>query len=194
VTRRNLFAAEAESSPFADLAEWTSAPLTDLISYLVNVEHAQVRSRLPELQQLMNEVVDAFGHEHGTLAPLSKIFAALHCVLISHMDHEERYLFPEIIRYEDAIRIGKPIIGSPFSAFGGPVHVIESEHDCTGAALRLIRDFTQNYQVPAPGSPVYSALFEGLRQLEYTLRRHMYLENIILFARAAALRTKREPV
>jgi len=107
------------------------------------------------------------------------------------MDHEDCTLFPEILRYERAIEARHPISGSPFSAFGGPVHVIDVEHDCTGAAVRLIRDFTRNYEVPAHGYDNYAALFAGLRRLETALRRHMYLETNVLFARAAALRAQR---
>jgi regulator of cell morphogenesis and NO signaling len=167
--------------------DWTTAPLRELISFLVTDNHAYFRKALPDLQELLDSVVAKHGCEDGVLRPLSRIFGALRMDLLIHMEKEELLLFPAIERYEQAVMAGKPMSGSPFAAFGGPVNVIEHEHESAGAAVRLIRDFTRSYSAPANPCELYRRLIDGLREFESHLKDHMNLENNVLFARAAAL-------
>ena len=170
--------------------DWTTAPLRDLISHLITDHHAYFRKALPELQQLMGAVVAEHGCDDGVLRPLSRVFDSLRMDLLIHMEKEELLLFPAIERYEEAATAGKPLAGSPFAAFGGPVNVIEHEHESAGAAVRLIRDFTRSYAAPSNPCDLYGQLIKGLRELESHLHDHMNLENNVLFARAAALNAR----
>jgi regulator of cell morphogenesis and NO signaling len=88
--------------------------------------------------------------------------------------------------------VGKPLSGSPFASFGGPVNVMEHEHESAGAAIRLIRDFTSSYQPPVDACPLYQELIDSFERFEQRLEEHMNLENNVLFARAAALNSRRQ--
>jgi regulator of cell morphogenesis and NO signaling len=132
------------------------------------------------------------GCDDGILRPLARVFETLRMDLLIHMEKEELLLFPTIERYEQAAVEGKPISGSPFSAFGGPVNMIEHEHESAGAAVRLIRDFTRSYSAPTEPCDLYTRLIESLRTFEEHLFEHMSLENNVLFARAAALNSRRQ--
>jgi len=68
---------------------------------------------------------------------------------------------------------------------------MEHEHDSAGQALQRMRLLTNDYAPPADGCNTYHALFEGLRELEADLHRHIHLENNILFPRAALLEAGR---
>ena len=171
--------------------DWTTVPLRELISHLVTDHHVSFRKALPELQQLLQSVVAKHGQDDGVLRPLARVFDSLQMDLLTHREKEELLLFPAIERYEQMAEAGKPLSGSPFSAFGGPVNIIEHEHESVGAAIRLIRDFTRSYAEPANTCELYRALIEALRDFETRLREHMDLENNVLFARAAALNSRR---
>jgi regulator of cell morphogenesis and NO signaling len=172
--------------------DWTTVPLRELITHLVQDHHAYFRKALPELQQLLETVVAKHGCDDGVLRPLSRVFESLQMDLLIHMEKEELLLFPAIERYEQAAMSGKPLAGSPFSTFGGPVNIIEHEHETAGAAVRLIRDFTRNYAEPATTCELYRALIEGLREFERRLQDHVEVENNVLFARAAALNARHQ--
>jgi regulator of cell morphogenesis and NO signaling len=172
--------------------DWTTVPLRELISHLVTTHHAYFRKALPELQQMLETVVAKHGQDDGVLRPLARVFDSLQLDLLTHMEKEELLLFPAIERYEQMAALGKPMAGSPFSAFGGPVNIIEHEHESAGAAVRLIRDFTRSYAEPANTCELYRALIDALREFEANLREHMELENNVLFARAAALNSRRQ--
>jgi regulator of cell morphogenesis and NO signaling len=182
------------ASPIAESQEtdWTTVPLRELITYLVTEHHSYFRKALPDIQDLMDKVVAKHGCDDGLLRPLARVFDSLRMDLLMHMEKEELLLFPAIERFEQMAADGKAISGSPLSAFGGPVHVIEHEHESSGAAVRLIRDFTRSYAEPANTCELYRALIASLRDFESQLREHMDMENNVLFARAAALNGRRQ--
>lgn len=182
------------AQPYAGRNEkdWTTVPLRELIERIVSVDHVYFRTVLPEIQQLLSTVVEKYGCEDGVLRPLVRVFENLRMDLLIHMEKEELLLFPAIERYEAAVASGKPISGSPFAAFGGPVNVIEHEHETVGAAVRLIRDFTRSYSAQSNTCEMYQGLIEQLKMFELRLMDHMSLENNVLFARAAALNARRQ--
>jgi regulator of cell morphogenesis and NO signaling len=59
-------------------------------------------------------------------------------------------------------------------------------HDHTGNELSLMRETTNNYQLPEDACTTYRALYRALEDLEQDLHRHIHLENNILFPRALA--------
>jgi regulator of cell morphogenesis and NO signaling len=58
------------------------------------------------------------------------------------------------------------------------------EHDDAGEALRRLRELTNGFQPPADACNTYRALFDGLKDLEEDLHRHIHLENSVLFPAA----------
>jgi regulator of cell morphogenesis and NO signaling len=84
---------------------------------------------------------------------------------------EEQILFPMIK-------------GGNGSMAMGPVHVMQMEHDSAGAALKRMRQLTNNYQIPDEACNTWRALWSGLEAFEESLHQHIHLENNILFPRA----------
>jgi regulator of cell morphogenesis and NO signaling len=184
-----------QSSPgpaFLDVErDWTSAPLRELIDHLVRVEHASFREQLKSLPEDLLAVADDPACPNAQLRLLAPVLQSLAAELEAHMQGEERELFPEVLRYLDAIEAGTPLKGSPLAAFGGPLHLMEQEHESSAAALRVMRDFCHNYRVTAEAHPRYAELIRRFSSLEEALLRHMYLENNVLYPRAAALKAGR---
>jgi regulator of cell morphogenesis and NO signaling len=107
------------------------------------------------------------------LPELLSTFLALKAELQGHFPKEEQILFPMILRGEGTLA-------------SGPISVMESEHESAGAALKRLRELTNDYEVPAEACTTWRALWHGLAELEGSLHRHIHLENNILFPRAVA--------
>ena len=173
--------------------DWTTEPLENVIRFLVVTDHTYIRSELNVLGLRLDAMLQEHGSEHPLLSHLPKIFSGLREDLELHMKYEERDLFPAIAHYLDAMQSGEVLKGSALAAFGGPLRVMENEHETVGAALRLLRDFAQDYKVPMDSSLRFRALVLGLQALEDRLLRHIYIENNALYPRAAALKPARSP-
>jgi regulator of cell morphogenesis and NO signaling len=53
--------------------------------------------------------------------------------------------------------------------------------------MGVIRELTQGYSTPPDGSPAYGIAMAELQQFECDLRRHVHLENNVLFPAAVRL-------
>lgn len=151
---------------------WDQAPLTELVGHILTEYHAPLREELPRLNTMAAKVRDVHGDKFpDTLPEIASVVEALVHELESHMQKEERILFPAILagRGADA---------------SNPIAVMEHEHESAGRALARLRELTDDYEVPEWACNTWRALWHGLAALEESLHRHIHLENNILFPRA----------
>jgi regulator of cell morphogenesis and NO signaling len=100
-------------------------------------------------------------------------------------------LFPYIIRMEEALVAGEPIVPPPFEKVQNPVSMMLREHDDAGEALREMRAITGGYTSPADACISYRTLYGALADFEADLHQHIHLENNILFPRAVEMEEAR---
>ena len=155
-----------------DTRRWDQEPLTDLIDYILVTYHRPLDEELPRLNDMAVKVLDVHRDKaEQTLTDLLATYQALKAELEQHMAKEEQILFPMIRQGRGAMT-------------GGPIAVMEAEHESAGAALARLRSLTNDYQVPEEACNTWRALWHGLQALEHELHSHIHLENNILFPRA----------
>ena len=186
-------AVEAELCALPEDAEldtdWTAEPITALLDHLQNHDHPAFVAEFRSIAARIDCVVKERGHQQPDLRHLPGIFAGMARDLEAHMRSEERDVFPRIRAFAAQVDAGQPVTRSPLSQFGGPLRLMEMEHESAGAALRLMREFARNYELPEDACPRYKVLVRSLEELEERLLHHIYLENNVLYPRAAALKS-----
>lgn len=177
---------QAQAAQAPDSTDWSSASLSELVDHILTKHHAYLWKELPRLSAMLAKVIEVHGERHPELRhPLGDVYAALQRELEEHMWKEENVLFPLVKRLEAG-----PEGGTEWRTampVGGPIRVMQMEHDSAGAALRQIRRATSDYQVPEDACNTYRALFDGLNTLEADTHQHIHLENNILFPKAIEL-------
>ena len=151
---------------------WDEAPLPELVDHILLTYHQSLYEELPRLEGMARKVLNV--HRDKDPEMLSKLFATfldIEAELKQHMLKEEQILFPLIKQGQGA-------------QTGGPVAVMEQEHEAMGEALRRVRKLTNDFTVPAEACNTWRALWHGLEALEKDLHLHIHLENNILFPRA----------
>jgi regulator of cell morphogenesis and NO signaling len=91
--------------------------------------------------------------------------------VLDHLAKEERVLFPMILEGHGA-------------RTGGPVRIMELEHDEHIRNLVRLRELTHNFTPPAHASGAWAELYRRLAALGADLIEHIHLENEVLFPRA----------
>ena len=161
-----------EVSPQETIVRWDLSPVGELIDYILVKYHASLREELPRLEAMARKVAQVHGDKDPERLPrLVQAVLELKAELESHMLKAEGILFP-------MIRSGSG------TGADGPIAVMMREHEEAGDQLRLIRELTNNYTVPAEACNTWQALWRGLEALETDLHDHIHLENNILFPRA----------
>lgn len=153
--------------------DWRTVPLPEIIDHIILRYHDRHREQLPELILQAAKVERVHASKTSVPQGLTKYLTMLHDELTSHMMKEERILFPMIKQ------------GSGNQA-GGPISVMESEHDEAGELLEVIKHITNNVTPPEEACTTWRAMYNGINELIDDLMNHISLENNVLFPRALA--------
>lgn len=175
-TRKELNLEDIETQLAAlaeELAEkdWRVAPLAEIIDHIIVRFHDRHREQLPELILQATKVERVHADKPNVPKGLAKYLTMLHQELSSHMMKEEQILFPMI----------KQGMGTQA---GGPISVMESEHDDAGELLEVIKHTTNNVTPPPEACTTWKAMYNGINELIEDLMNHISLENNVLFPRA----------
>lgn len=161
-------AAVAPASPPAPKpVNWELRSQADLVDHIVGHYHEGLRRDLPRL------IAAARGAGTDVPGGLVDHLESFANELESHMAKEERILFP-VLR-----------TGQRGGQIDMPIRMMEREHEGHDDALAELRALTSDLTAPAGAPAAVTALYAELRALESALREHIYLENNVLFARAA---------
>ena len=154
-----------------DLSLWQTAPLDAAIEHILQRYHETHRNQLAELGALAQKVAGV--HADSFPAALLPLLQGIEAELLSHMMKEEQILFPMI----------KQGMGTQA---GGPISVMESEHDDAGELLEVIKHITNNVTPPPEACTTWKAMYNGINEMIDDLMEHISLENNVLFPRALA--------
>lgn len=158
--------------------DWATAPLADLCQHLELVHHDYYRRDFPRLAALLDTVVATYAESHPQTRELAAAFKRFRSALESHIEREERKLFP-LIRELAAMRPSEDV-----HAFASLVNSLEEDHDVADAELLRIRELTHGFVAPQNVCPAFQSLLDGLWELEMNLHQNVYEENRFLFPRA----------
>ncbi len=153
-------------------------PPSELVDYIVARHHQYLRDELPRIHAMADRVARVHGGHTPSLVEVFEVFGGMADELASHIEKEERILFPAIVAMSRGESTGMPL--------DGPVAQMLHEHEDAGAALARIRELTHDFTAPPEACNTYRALFAGLLELEEDLHRHIHLENSVLFPAALA--------
>ncbi|MBK5073667.1 iron-sulfur cluster repair protein YtfE [Budviciaceae bacterium CWB-B4] len=157
----------------SEAKDWSQSPYSEMISHILQRYHQRHREQLPELILLAQKVERVHAAKltcpHGLAERLTIIYQDLE----QHMMKEERILFPMIEQ------------GMGTQA-GGPINVMEMEHDQAGQDVEKIKHITNNLTPPAEACNTWRALYSSTEEFITDLMEHIHLENNILFPRALA--------
>lgn len=166
---------------------WTKESLLDLTKHIVATHHAFCKSELPRLSGLAIKVVKVHGGTNPELALIRAKLAELADELTDHLAEEEVVVFPMIMKLE-AEKVGAKVeLEESHISVGNPLAALIQEHDHAGVLLAEIRSLSRDFNPPENACTTYQAFFEGLKEFERDLHRHVHLENNILFPRAIKL-------
>jgi regulator of cell morphogenesis and NO signaling len=162
-------------------------PLAGLTEHIVTIHHAYCKAELPRLSGLAAKVVNRHGGTNPELALIRSKLAQLAEELTQHLAEEEIIVFPMIAELERRKMNTGTELAEPSVSVGYPVALLIKDHDNAGVLLAEIRRLSSDFITPKYACTTYHAFYDGLREFEHDLHRHVHLENNILFPRVIEL-------
>ena len=161
-----------QAEHIADERDWEVAPLSDIVEHILTRYHAPLPAQLASVVAAAEKVERVHGKKPSCPNGLADNLRSMSSEMASHMDKEEKMLFPEIVN------------GRRGAMLNGPIVVMMTEHEDHGINLLRNRELTNDLVPPPEACATWRALYEQLEQLESDLMEHIHLENHVLFPRA----------
>lgn len=162
-------------------------PASFLCIYIVINHHDYLRRVLPVISAHIEKVVNAHGERFDYLPELKKVFARVQDELLSHMEKEEKILFPYICKMQES---GNSNTYPPFGKVDTPISVLIREHEEAGDEIETLKILTNNFTPPQNACTTFKVTFQELEEFYKDLKIHIHLENNILFPKAIEMEAK----
>ncbi|MDP7250983.1 MAG: DUF542 domain-containing protein [Planctomycetota bacterium] len=172
--------AVSESRPRHLRVDCSEMSLTGLADHIERTHHDYLRTELPRLGELIAEVCQRHD-DCPELVELEEVFSELQADLGEHVMHEEQVLFP-VVRDIDKSYSLRSLQGLSVNT---SINDLNHSHEDDCRALTRLSALTDNYTPPDGASNAWSALLEGLAEMECDLYEHIHKETVILFPKAA---------
>ncbi|MEC1740302.1 iron-sulfur cluster repair di-iron protein [Schinkia azotoformans] len=160
-----------------ETTNWQEVSSADLIDHVMQTHHAYLTDELPMLGQFVTKIYRVHGSNHSELGEVYNHFHDLSKELMEHIIKEDEVIFPLIKAYEADPTSEK------LEEVKAAITELEKEHDHAGDLLKLIREITNDYELPVDACMTYTTTFQRLEALESDMFIHVHKENNILFPR-----------
>ncbi|MFD1629401.1 iron-sulfur cluster repair di-iron protein [Pseudopedobacter beijingensis] len=175
---------EGENKSNIDYNAW---PIDLLADYIEKTHHRYVSQQIPLLKAYLEKISNVHGDRHPELLEIKMLFDECAIELTSHMQKEEKVLFPFVRNMVSVKQSADANLTVPFGTVQNPIGMMMHEHDAEGERFRKIAQLSNQYALPADGCSTYKVAMDALKAFENDLHLHIHLENNILFPKAVAL-------
>lgn len=160
---------------------FASWPLDLLLDYVLKIHHRGIRSRGPQLLELVAKVARVHGDAHPELHELHRLVEESLEDLEAHLRKEEQVLFPYLYELFQASAEQRTLEPMHCGSIANPIRVMHMEHEHEGDRYLHIRKLTGNFAVPADGCASYRLMMQELEAFVDALFEHIHLENNLIF-------------
>ncbi len=177
---------DADTVTVSASQDYNKWKLDFLADFIANTHHQYIRDNATVILGLADKVAQRHGPQHPELGSLAERVNTLMNDLLSHIEKEEKVLFPAI----KSLVLNQNDSSASQASIKSIIDNMHIEHDHAGDDLKYLRKLTNGYTLPADACNSYNYLFEKLKEFEDDLFKHIHLENNILFPKVVALETK----
>lgn len=160
-----------------------SAKLTTLLDHIEANYHASLYAAIPQIGAFADKVAQVHGRTDPRLVEVAQVFSTLGQEFSDHIKEEETVLFPTIRKLETEENT------TSANDTNQTIEQMKSAHNRTEASLKRLHELTDGYSSPNWACNTYRTLMNGLKEFESHMLSQIKIENEIVFAKVAELKT-----
>lgn len=170
---------------------WSKASLIELVEY-IEEHHCELNEKLQKLQILLEHATEQYKDKNGNiLVPLQEFYVTFKDKMEHHFKKEEKILISYIRQMDDFDKNIGPKPEFQHSSIKNPISQIEYDHDQTeNVMFEKLHVITHNYQLPQDAGEAFKGIYDGLKDIEDNIRKHIDIEHKILFPLTIELELK----
>ncbi|RAR69269.1 DUF542 domain-containing protein [Flavobacterium aciduliphilum] len=159
----------------------------ELIEYILVFHHDYSRQVIPLLLEKLKELVQTEGTKYPELERIYDFFKISAYELLCHIEKEEDTLFPYIRQMIHALNANETIQQPSFRTVDNSLIKLRADHDTESNFIAMIYELSHGFQTPSNASINYIETFEMLHEFHENIKKHIHLENNLLFGYAKEL-------
>ncbi len=168
-----------EKGPTSTPVQLDALSIAEVCRHIVATHHAYLRRQLPWLNGMARRSAALYGDREPGLIWLRDLFVQWQADLEEHTRREELTVFPLCVAAESG-ELRRPELEEALDH-------LRWEHRDTEAVLIQFRKLAGDFVPPNWASTGHRALLQALCHLEGDMRRHVELEDRVLFPRVSAV-------
>ena len=172
------------------LQDYNEYDLGCLADYITDTHHRYIKENVEIIIELAKDVVEVHGERYPGLTELVAMLNRFLNSLVSHIQKEEKIIFPVIRQLIKKIDDPGASTEKPLGFVSNAVKNMVTEHEISHEDLKCFRRITNDYSLPPDAGDSYIHLFEKMKEFENDLFQHVQLENKILFPKSSLLDEK----
>lgn len=150
-----------------------------LIQYILIHHHFFIKQTVPQIVAYLEKINAKHGDRFPQMSRVLTLFRDLSFELLSHMEKEEKILFPAMTLLETKKEAAIP--------FKPVIEQMLAEHNEAGDLMEQIRILTLDYTPPENTCTTFQLTLTMLKDFEANLHKHVHIENNHLFPMAEQL-------
>jgi regulator of cell morphogenesis and NO signaling len=170
-----------------DNTKFSKYDIDFIIDYIVNMHHDFAKNNTIAIYNLIQKVAYRHSHQHKELKKFNEVAFFFFHDLLNQMSKEEQNLFPYVRQTIREIKYNGKNDNATLQSLKEKIQLQQAEHKRSFNYLKKFREITSDYEIPFDACNHYKSLFEKMKELEYDLTEHFYLEDDILFVKVIAL-------
>lgn len=167
--------------------QYNQWPIDFLADYIVNQFHTYTREMLDHIGRYADAVATAHGASHPETVTIAALWRTLREDMLAHLRDEEELLFPYIKQLKARQGADASDARPAFGSAQALIDQMGGEHEEVGGVLAQLAELSGGYAMPDDACNTYRALYGFLPEFEATTKKHIHLENNILFPSALKL-------
>ncbi len=162
-------------------------PLRTIIEYLIKTHLYYLNNKLPKLEKLIDVLVANYGNSELMLFKLKDFFTDYKRGLVQHIQTEEFYLFPYILKLIKAAEESQTPIALYSILEKYSLKKFVDDHDHVDDALEEVSRRIRIYTHSSGHTAQVNLILDELKQFEHDLTLHGRLEDEVLLPLAQEL-------
>ena len=158
-----------------------------LADYIVNEFHSHSKKMLPQITEFAEKVAEVHGENHPETRTIAETWRELAGSLAMHTQKEELLLFPYIKQLVQVRKEGGTVRKPVFDSAETLIRTMVEEHDAAGGGLGEIERLSGGFMPPEDACNTFKTLYAWLRDFDEQTKKHVHLENNILYPKALRL-------
>lgn len=158
-----------------------------LTHYIVNVHHSYLKKELPVILGLVADFMEDHEKKYPQMRQVHSLLTTLQEEMIPHMEYKELVVFSYIHHLYTVYQTKDPFGKVLVTSLQKSMNTMTLDEQSLSSIVLEIRGMLNNYTAPDRACISHKVALYKLKELDYDVMQHSYLENSILYPKVIKL-------